>query len=251
MDAAKIVSNYGRLKAERSNVEGMWDFVDRFVMPYRATNYHSKTSEQEVDWRRRDIYDSTAPEAADALSASIQGSLITPSARWFDLRFQKEELNKDQDAREWLEDCGNQIFMELQSSNFNLEAAEAILDLVSYGTMALLEEEDEDGNLVFSCAPCSDIYFELGALGQVIRFYRKLEWTVLQLIDKFGEENVPSEILERDEPGKKYEVVWCIFEDLENKHADTSKTLASNARPFQYKYVMVEGHEVLKDGGYY
>jgi len=251
MDSSKIVSNYQRLKAERSNVEGLWDLVERFVMPYRSSNYHSKTDEGNIDWRKREIYDSTAPEAADALAASIQGSLITPSAKWFDLRFQKEEINKDQEAREWLEECADQIFMELQSSNFNLEAAESILDLVSYGTMGLIEEEDEDDNLVFSCAPVSDIYFEVGARGQVIRFYRKLEWTTVQLVDKFGEENIPSEILERDEPSKKYEVVWCIYEVPENKKADTSKTLAKDARPFGYKYVMVEGQEVLKDGGYY
>lgn len=254
MKSIDIVKKYQALKSERSNIEGMWNFMNDFVLPYRVSSYQSTTSEGNVDWKKRTIYDGTAVEACDALAASIQGNLVSPSTRWFDLRFQNDEMNRDSEAKKWLEDVSDTIFMELQSSNFNLESAEAILDLCGYGTMALLEEVDDDGDIVFSAAPISDVYFEIGSKSQVIRFYRKLEWTALQIIDKFGEDNLPEEVKDmfsEDKPDQKFELVFCIYEIPENKKNDTSKTLAVDARPFGYQYVLKAGAHMLKKGGYY
>lgn len=253
MKSQDITRLYNKLKSERTNVEGMWQYMEDYVLPYRLSSYQSET-EGEVDWKKRKIYDHTAVEACDALAASLQGNLITPSSRWFDLRFQLDELNDDSEAKQWLEDVSNVIFMNLQTSNFNLESAESLLDLCGYGTMALMEELDDDNEIVFTAAPISDVYFEVGSHSNVKRFYRKLEWTALQIIDKFGEENIPKEldkILDPDKPDQKHEIVFCIYEIPENKKNDTSKTLAVDARPFGYQYVFVNGSIELKRGGYY
>lgn len=252
MDPNRIVSNYEKLKAERNNVEGMWSYVSDYVLPYRVECFQTRNDEGNVDWKKRKVYDSTAVEACDGLAASIQSSLISPAVRWFDLQFQSEELNKDQEAGEWLDLCGEQIFSSLQSSNFNLEAAESLLDLCAFGTMALLEEWDEDeGDLVFSSAPVSDIFFEVGARGQVVRFYRKLDWSLLQIKDKFGDEALPEKLRDDEDILKKFEIIWCVYEVPENKRADTSRTLADKAKPYAYQYVLVSEKHTLKEGGYY
>ena len=251
MEATQIVSNYHKLKSERSNVEGIWTYMERYVLPYKTEVYES-TGENGVNWRKRDIYDSTAAEACDALAASLQGSLVSPSARWFDLNYHLDLLNEDQDAKEWLEECADTIFMSLQSSNFNLEVAESMLDLAGYGTMALIEEwDDEEEELTFTSIPISDVFFEPGANSQVLRFYRKLEWTTLQLIDKFGEEALPEELRDSENPSEKHEVIWCVYEIPENKKNNTSQMLKEDKRPYGYKYIMVSGAHVLKEGGYY
>lgn len=253
MDAKNIVSNYRRLQSDRTDVEVMWNFMEDYVLPYRSDKYGNTDTNGSVEWRKRTIYDMTAVEACDALSASLQGNLISPATRWFDMAFSDDEVNKDGEARRWIEECAEVIFNTLQSSNFNLEAAESITDLVGFGTMALLEEVNDKDEIVFTAAPIEDIYFELGAYGQVLRFYRRLKWTALQIRDKFGEEMLSDEMKDEIEKGSstKHELVFCIYHIPENADNNTSKVLAVDARPYGFKYVNAKTQEVYKKGGYY
>jgi len=259
LKAEDIIKRYESAKAARYNVEAMWQYMEQFVVPYRADFYHTQ-SEEGKNWRKRDIYDSTAPEAADALAASLQANLISPSVRWYDLRFNAEELNDDDEAKEWLEACSDVMFMELQQSDFSLDSAESFLDLVGLGSMCLIEEEDVDSGSVeldFSSVPIEECYFEVGSKGQLLRFYRKLEWTALQCADKFGVNDLPEKIKKAYEDpnsaAKKFEIIFCIYKrDIGNLDVDVSKPIAKRARPFGLKYVLItDKTELGEEGGYY
>lgn len=253
MNAETLVNIYQQLKSERTNIEGMWSFVDSYVLPYRVDLYRTTTTEGTIDWTNRKVYDNTASISCETLASRIQSSLISPSSRWFDLQFSDEELNKNGDAKKWIESVADIIFQTLQSSNFNLEASEAILDLVAFGTMSLMEEVNKKGEIIFTAAPINDVYFEMGATSNVSRFYRRLNWTGLKIKDKFGDE-IPQEIvdlIDEEKPNVKHEVLFCVYEIPENSNADTSKTLAVNARPFGYKYIFVKNKMTIKQGGYY
>lgn len=260
MKAIDIIKRYEAAKSQRYNVEAMWDYMERFVAPYRADFYHSQT-EAGKDWRKRDIYDSTAPEAADALAASLQANLISPAVKWFDLGYNDDNLTEDDESKEWLETCGDIVFMELQQSDFSLESAESFLDLVGFGSMCLIEEEEinDDGSveLDFSATPVQECYFEVGARNQLLRFYRKLEWTALQCADKFGAENLPETIkkalADHSSADKKFDIVFCVYKrDINNLAIDPSKPAAKRARPFGFKYIDLQSKEELgEEGGYY
>ncbi len=257
MNAADILKRYESQKSQRSNVESMWSYMERFVMPYRAELYGRPSDEGKIDWRKRDIYDSTAPEAAEALAANLQGNLLSPSVKWFDLAFQDAELNQMDEPKEWLEECGTVIFNALQQSDFNLDAAEAILDMVGFGTMALVEEVDnETAELDFTAIPISEVFFEVGSKGQVLRFYRRLDWTALQIVDKFGDKDLPDDIKKAYESptmgGTKFEICFCIYErKTVPKGLNTAKPMAVRAMPFGHKYVMIQGQKELgEEGGY-
>jgi hypothetical protein len=219
-------------------------------------------SEHAVEWRKREVYDSTAVMAAQSLAASLHGSLTTPAIRWFELRFRDSDLAENQESREWLEDCAQRVYDALQDSNFNLEVNETYLDLVGYGTSIIVEEagsdptEDWDG-LNFTSIPLKEAYFEPDAVGQVHRLFRLLNWPCSRYIDKFGEENCPKIILDKYEqnPDNTAEVIFCIYPVPANSGADTSGVLAAEARPFGYKYVTRAGGEEFGgeagSGGYY
>lgn len=255
MRAADIIKRYEAQKSQRANVERMWKFMEQFVMPYRADLFGTITDEGTVNWSKRDIYDSTAPEAAEALAANLQGNLLSPSVKWFDLAFQDDELNQMDEPKSWLEECSTVIFNALQQSDFNLDAAEAILDMVGFGTMALVEEVDEKtGELDFTAVPIAEAYFEVGSKGQVLRFYRKLQWTALQIVDKFGDADLPDAIkkaYESSTDGQKFELVFCIYDRNTTPNLNTAKPMATRAMPFGYKYVLVNGQQELGDEGGY
>lgn len=237
--------------------------IERFVVPFRGEFFRDMSSEQEVMWRRRFIYDSTAVQSCQTLAASIQGSLTSAAIKWFILTFQNEQLMKDHEARVWLENVEEEIFRELQESNFDMESSEFYLDLTSFGTGILVEEEkmDSKGDFTevdFSSAPIRDCHFEHDARGNLLRFYRRFQWTPLQIKDKFGDK-IPKEVKDilatssgTSDIDRKYDVIFAIYQRPEYKNVDTTTMLAPLKRPYGYKFFMHKDSEKLgEEGGYY
>ena len=112
------------------------------------------SSEGEVDWHRREIFDSTAVFAAQSLSAAMQSNLTNPSQRWFDLRFRNSDLNTETEVKDWLETSTDLMYQALEDTNFSVEISEAYTDLVGYGTAVVTEEVDERVSWCFRPTRC-------------------------------------------------------------------------------------------------
>ena len=263
MRNAEIKSRFEAHKTDRQNIEGAWREVDKYVMPFRGKFKESIKNERENSWKARDHYDSTAPDSAQGLAASLHGSLTSMVTRWFDLRFFDDDLNDITEAKQWLEEVADLIFETLQASNFNLEASECYLDLVGYGNAAVMEEIDGDyidfKGLDFKALPLRECFFDQDVKGNVLNFYRYIEWTPLQMLDKFGADGVPESIVDAahhpTRSAEKEGVLFCIFKrkfgpDVEQ--ADKDMLANPMLRPFGHKYVLEKGLETLgTEGGYY
>jgi hypothetical protein len=249
-------------ESNRYVVEEMWDWVERYIAPYRGRFFKDERSESSVEWRRPWVYDATAVMSAQHLASSLHSSLTSPSIRWFDLRFKQDELNDNDEAREWLEECAKVVYTALQDSNFNVEINETYQDMVDFGTSALVEEiEMVDGKeeLVFRSVPLKEFYFDQDHRGRVLNFYRKLEWTPLQIVNRFGKDGVPKELVEEIESDgynndKKYVVIFGIYRRNEVSLEETRNkvALAPEKRPYGWRYVMERDATPLgEEGGYY
>ena len=261
MDSKDIVRRFDMLVSQRKTVEDVWDVINKLVVPFRGDFFRDVSSEHAVTWRdNREIFDSTAVDAAGTLAASIHGSLTSPAIRWFELAFRSEILNADKDAMSWLEAAAHKCFLALQDSNFNLEANETYIDLVSYGTSMIIEEvEEKNGKfqkLNFQSVPVEETWFEQDHTGQANRSYRRYMWTVDQMATKFGVEKLPESmqkmVLNPQSMDKKYKVILCIYPREDKKNANVSKTLAPKERPWGMKYVLhKDSFELGDEGGYY
>lgn len=257
MDGLTLRKRYDSLVSNRKTLEDTFQVIEKFVVPFRGEFFKPMTEEQEVDWRRREIYDSTAILANQTLAASLQANLTNPSTKWFTLGFRDTTLGDDQEAMEWLEACEDIIYQDLQDSNFNLESNEFFLDLTSYGTSIFIEEVENDvewNGIEFTAAPIVDIYFESDRKGNTLRLYRRLKWLPLQIIDKFGKEACPDWVIEADVAQKntKIELVYCVYERANYKDVDVSKILAPKIRPYGSKYIFhKDGTEIGEEGGKY
>lgn len=258
MTPRDVKMRYDALHSVRRTVEEHWQLIERFVVPGRGKFFQDERSEHELTWRRRELYDSTAPMACQNLAASIHGSLTSPSIKWFDLRFRNPLAREKQEAKEWLEDSGDRMFKAIQDSNFNIEAAEAYMDLTSFGTTVLVEEPTNEisyEGLEFQTALIRSCFFEMNFDRSVRNFYRRLELTASQLVDKFGNE-VPERIRQQHaqagEVDRKYTVIFCIYQRDELKNANIQTLLAPNQRPYGWMYVMHDdATQIGPDGGYY
>ena len=258
MDGAKIKKRFDALVENRKTLEDTFQVIEKFVVPFRGEFFKPMAEEQEVDWRRREIFDSTAIMACQTLASSMQGSLTSPSVKWFSLGFKETELNESNEAMTWIEDCENKVYDALQDSDFNLEASEFYLDLSSYGTSVLVEEVDDESDdwegIDFSAAPIVDAYFEQDRNGNIKILYRRIKWLPLQIMDKFGEDKVPDWVIQANEKASstKIELIFCVYYRDDKKGADTSKFLTAKERPFGCKYVFhKDASEIGGEGGKY
>lgn len=260
MTPIEIKQRYDALWGVRKTVEQDWDLIEKFITPLRGGKFfQDQSSEHEIDWRRgRDVFDSTAILAANTLASSIHGALTSPSTRWFTLRFRDDTLNVDDEATEWLQACGEQIWYALQDSDFNLEVNEAYQDLVAFGTTCVIEEAESEidwQGVDFSTLPIREIYFEQDHKGQIRNFYRRLQWTALQIVAKFGDKT-PDRIKKMaEQPAQadnKLTIIYAIYPRKGKEDADTNKLLTPKQRPFESQYVIHDNAETLGElGGYY
>ena len=254
-----------RLESDRQVIQDTWDIIEKFVVPYRGEFFQDQKNENTIDWRARELFDSTAVMAAQTLASSVHGSLTSPATKWFDLRFRRDDLNTNKEAKAWLEEVSKAIYFALYDSNFNLEVSEVYLDLVSFGTACIVEEFEgdmltgKDFKLNFKSIPVKEIFFEQDHKGGVCSLYRKLEWTPIQMVDKFGKDGVPTDIFEKAEnstsAATKMTVVYSITKRKfgeKDQPADDGGHLAPELRPYEWKYHLFATGETLGDeGGYY
>ena len=261
MDPIEIKQRYDALWGIRKTAEQTWDLIEKYICPLHGGKFfQDQTSEHEIDWRRgRDVFDSTAILAASTLASSVHGALTSPNTRWFDFRYRLAQLNGVDAAVEWLQACSERVWYALQESDFNLQINEAYQDLVSFGTSCLVEEaesETEWKGVDFSTLPIREIYFEQNHKGGILRFYRRYQWTPLQILDKFGEELCPEHVKEKaKQPAQadnKLTVIFAIYPRKGKENANTSKMLTPKQRPFESKYILHENAEMIgEEGGYY
>ena len=258
MTNQEIIKRFHALQADRKVAEESWDLIERFIYPIGGGKFFQPLSvEGEMDWRRRDVYDDTAINGADGLAASLHGSLTSPAIRWFDLKFDTPELQKDLESQVWLESCAKICWSNIQKSNFNMEVAEGYLDLVSFGNTTITQEPNGNGltwnGIGFESIPLRETYFEETETGQVRASYRHLQWKPSQFISKFGD-NVPDIIKARYESAdqNKISVIFCIYPNPDAQDSTGATITTVQRRPYLKKYILLEGAEQVgeTDGCY-
>ena len=119
MKPVDIIKRHESLENDKSSVQGIWYLIERFVLPFRS-DFYSDKGETSVSWRKRQIYDSTAVDSAELLSASIHSNLTSLANRWFDLNFDDYELNDNTEVKGWLDNAKETIWKFIVESNFDL-----------------------------------------------------------------------------------------------------------------------------------
>lgn len=262
MNGQQIVTRFGALESQRTNLDSALADIESYVVPYRGEFFGTTTSEQEISWRQPQLHDSTAPMAANLLASQMQGTMTSASVRWFGFRFRNQELNDNIEAKQWLEECEARCWEALIDSDFYTAAAEVFLDLASFGTSVIMGEEAGDGLLWkgfdFTTLPIQDTYFELDSTGNPTFVARRLRYTTDALVERFGADAVP-ESRKKDEEGgagdveERHEVIFCVYNrDIgQQDQPDDSGLILPKRRPVGYKYVHKASGKELEEGGYY
>jgi len=243
--SAELKDNMSRLQAKRQVWESHWQEVADYMLPRKSD---VNTERTRGDKRNIKIYDSTAVHSLELLASSLHGMLTSNAQRWFQLRYKEAILNDSDEAKEWLEDAMDKMYIAFHRSNFQQEIFENYHDLIAFGTSCLFIEEDEQDIIRFSARHIKEIYITENERGFVDTIYRKFKLTAKATLEKFGKDNVSKDTIVKFQK--------TPFDDIEIVHVvrprsvfDPNK-LDKNNMPFQSVYMEYETGHIISIGGY-
>ena len=241
----ELKDNMSRLQTKRQVWESHWQEVADYMLPRKSD---VNTERTRGDKRNIKIYDATAVHSLELLASSLHGMLTSAAQRWFQLRFKEALLNDSDEAKEWLEDAMDKMYVAIARSNFQTEIFENYHDLIAFGTSCLFIEEDKDDLVRFSARHIKEIYITENEKGFVDTIYRKFKLTAKAALEKFGKENVSRDLAVK--------FTKAPFDDVEIVHVvrprsvfDPNKLDKQNM-PFQSVYMEYETGHIISIGGF-
>lgn len=213
-DVQRILYRYQDLLNTQYNYAIEWQELADYILPRK----NSILVRRIPGWKRTQrLFDSTAPSDSDKLAASIHSTLTPSFAKWFHLEVEDIELNQIYEVKVWLEKTTTLINNALNKSNFNSEVHEMFLDLVTFGTGCLYEDEKQDGGwfggLHFTCVPIGRYVVSENADGRVDTVYRSFPLPLHAIATRWGEDKLPPELLEKlkEKPDDPYEIIHGVY----------------------------------------
>ena len=243
--ASELKSNLSRLMEKRSTWESHWQEIADLMLPRKAEITKERAR---GDKRSTQIFDATGIHSLELLAASLHGMLTSSANRWFSLRFKEATLNENDEAREWLEDSIDKMYLGFARSNFQQEIFENYHDLIAFGTSCLMVEEDEEDIIRFSARHIKEIYVEENKKGLIDNVYRKFKLTADQAMQKFGAENLSKEVNTTHKTNPYDEVEICHVVRPRFNY-DSSKKDKKNMK-FQSVYFEHGTDHIISIGGF-
>ncbi len=215
-DHGHLMRRYSQAKERRSSWETTWQDCYDHALPQRG-DFRRMSMPGKIRTDR--LYDGTALDAVDQLSASLLGHLTPPWTQWFGFKPGPDILpDEGQALSPILEESAKIIQAHFDRSNFCVEMHQCFLDLVVGGTAALYFEEAEPGAFSafkFTAVPLTDIMLEEGENGFLDGSFRQLKLTHAQIKDRYPDAVLPSDV-ERDaerDPQLQFSVLESILPD--------------------------------------
>src|SRR5690606_22527107 len=175
-----------------------WRELSDYYLPRRYVWLHSDSERQRRATAKNSfILDGTGTHAARTLGSGMMNGITSPARPWFKLRAVGFDDDLDLDARAWLDEVERRILLVMAESNFYNAMAVTYLDLVVFGTAAMLIYEDFESVIRCYNSPLGEFYLAQSHRRQVNTFAREFVMTVRQVVERFGEENVSDQLREK------------------------------------------------------
>ena len=243
--SAELKNNLSRLMDRRSTWETHWQEVADLIIPRKSDIIDHKVK---GDKRHLEVFDATAIHSLELLASSLHGFLTSSANRWFALRFKETILNENDEAKEWLEDVTDKMYIAFQRSNFQQEIFETYHDLCAFGTAGMFIEEDETSIVRFSARHIKEIYISENARGLVDCIYRRFKLTAKAAVEKFGIENVSREVQKIIKHSPFDEIEFCHVvkpRDIYNPKKEDKMNM-----PFISVYMEMDSGKIISIGGF-
>lgn len=179
--AQTVCDRLSEMISDRVPHEDTWRECYDYSFPSRGAGFNGEIIDAATATAKKaEILDGVSTDAGNTLAASLQGGLTPSNALWADLYV--GENDTDEDAR-WLGDAARTMWQRIHASNFDAEALEAQLDMVSAGWFVMFIGEGPEGGYQFETWPLSECYVASSTPGGPIDIvYRCYSPTAQQVV---------------------------------------------------------------------
>lgn len=177
------------LRTDRLPFWTLWREVANYFLPKRYVWLQSDKEARIRNAKNPYILDSTGTTAARILGSGMMNGITSPSRPWFRLRIAGFEHEGDAIAV-WSDEVVRRMLFVMSESNFYNAMAVLYLDLVIFGTAAMLIYEDDESVIRCYNPALGEYYLSQSYRLAVDTFAREFKQSVKQLEKNFGEENL-------------------------------------------------------------
>lgn len=171
----------------------------------------------------QELLDSEPITYLDTTVAGLYGGLINPASRWFDLTIDKTKRRNRMlnmyTVNTGLEQAREFLYYLFARSNFYSAMRSVLSEWVRYGVGCMLVEERDWDFIFFNPLTIGEYYLGINEKGEYDKLARKLSFTADQMIDRFGEKNVPTRVIDTYNSGNfetRFEVFHLICPNTDN-----------------------------------
>ena len=241
-ECQEYVQHYEKLKSERWIWEAHWQDCFDFIVPRKNDVI---TTRPQGDKRNFDLFDTTAILSNQLLSGALHGMLTNPATKFFDLVMGDPRLDEDTSVKAWLQEVGDRMFTVLNNSNFQTEIHEIYIDMGAIGTSCLYIGEHPEKIVHFGARTMKEVFIDENNLGLIDTVYRLFKWKPRQVVQEFGEENLPPWVVEQYQ--KNCTDDWDILHCVHPTKDDGEK---GKIFPYESKYILKDKNIYLSEGGF-
>jgi hypothetical protein len=238
-----ILRRQAELEQRRIHFEYTWDEIGEYILPRREKYRTSKSVKGER--YGRNIYDSTAVQAAQIACDGTQGHMVSSSFRW--LALMMRDFEDDHDVRDWLQEATDELYQALNNSNFYEMMNEFIMDGWTIGTATMYIEEDPvKMRPTFRTIHPREAYIAENHYGAIDTVHRKFFLTARQALQAFGPYDERVVLMAQKQPHEEIEFLHAVFPRSDR---DPAATDALNM-PFASYYIDKGRGLLVRQGGY-
>lgn len=188
----RILKRWDQLDTEAINWKTHWQLLYENIVPRKEDVIASRWP---GDRRNGELFDTTAILANEMLASALHGMLTNPETKFFEITFGDPKLDQDEQIKNWCQDVGDRMFRVLNNTNFQTEIYEIYIDLGATGTACLFMGEHDEYVVHFSARALKEIRIAENNLGLIDVVLRTFKWKPYQIIQEFGADKCPYEIL--------------------------------------------------------
>ena len=245
-----ILQRQASMEQEKGPWISTWEEIMEMILP----NYVSTLRNLTDPGKRGDhkIFNGHGNWALHTLTRGLLGHTVTASKDWFYAMQTDRHIRLDYSVQNYARDVVEAMHEIYRRSNFYYMNEEYVRNCAAIGTTTMLIQKNHHkrGDVVFSARHIGEIFIDEDNFENIDTQHRKFYWSPRQLIQAFGRENMPKEIVQRDKNNsqkKDIPVIHAMYPNYEQIPGNQSFL----GMPVRSYYVLPSPKRLLAVGGYW
>lgn len=245
--ADEILKRFEAMQSARSVFEQHWREIAERILP---RSYRFRNAQPAGFKGTEKVFDATANLALERFGAAMESMLTPRTQQWHRLKTLDDELNENQEVKEYLDQVTKILFnvRYAPKANFASQTNEHYMSLGAFGTGAMFIDEDMGRGIRYRSVHLSELMIAENHQGSIDTVYRKFGMTARQMAQRFGEKVLPEAVkasLEKT-PEREFDVIHAVMPNGDIKYGKKNY----QGMPISSCYMAVDGRSILSEGGF-